>query len=397
MKKPLADVKVLDLSRVLAGPFCTMILADLGAEIIKIEVPGSGDDSRGYGPFLKGKSIYFLSVNRGKQSLSLNLKTEEGKDILRKLVQKADVLVENFRPGTMEKLGLGYETLQSLNPRLIYAAISGFGHTGPDSKTPVYDIIAQAMGGVMSITGWPDSPPTRVGMSLGDITASLYGAIGIITALYQRILTGKGQKVDIAMLDCQLAVLENALVRLQTDQQIPGPLGNRHPTITPFQAFMAKDRYLVLGVGNDAIWERFCDAVERDDLKQSQDFSTNRKRTENIAELTEILENIFREKTAAHWLEILDKASVPASLINNIEEAMENRQILARNMIVKINDPAVGPIKVAGNPVKMSSLPEEPFRAPPPEVGEHSEQILRELLNMSQHEIDELKLKKVTQ
>ena len=244
--KPLSNIKVLDLTRVLAGPFCTMILSDLGAEVIKVEIPVKGDDSRHFGPFLNEKSLYFVSINRAKKSISLNLKSKKGKEILRELVKQVDVIVENFRPGTMEKLSIGYESLKKLNPRLIYAASSGFGHTGPDSKKPAYDILAQAAGGIMSITGWPDSSPTRVGMSLGDITASLYTAIGISTALYQREITGKGQKIDVAMLDCQVSILENALSRYQVEKKSPEPLGNRHPTITPFQAYKAKDKYFVM-------------------------------------------------------------------------------------------------------------------------------------------------------
>jgi len=247
-------VRVLDLTRVLAGPYCTMMLSDLGAEIIKVEVPGTGDDSRAFGPFRNGTSLYFITINRGKESIAINLKTEAGKKLLKDLASKCDVVVENFRPGTMEKLGLGWEVLKQQNPRLIYAAVSGFGHTGPDSKRPAYDILVQAMGGVMSITGWPDAPPTRVGMSLGDITAAIFGANGIMAALYQRERTGKGQKVDVAMLDCQLAILENALVRFQVDGEPPAPLGTRHPTITPFQAFRASDDWFVLAVGNDTLW-----------------------------------------------------------------------------------------------------------------------------------------------
>jgi CoA:oxalate CoA-transferase len=395
MAKPLTNVKVLDLSRVLAGPFCTMILADLGAEILKVEIPDSGDDSRDFGPFLGGKSLYFLSINRGKESLSLNLKTEEGKAILKDLVQKVDVLVENYKPGTMEKLGLGYETLKELNPELIYAAVSGFGHTGPDSKKPAYDILTQAMGGMMSITGWPDTPPTRVGVSLGDIAAALYAAIGIVAALYQRAVTGAGQKIDVAMLDCQLAILENSLVRCQVTKQAPKPIGNRHPTISPFQAFKAKDTYFILAIGNDGIWKRFCEAVQRPDLFESPDFATNQKRTENIDTLAPLLTDLFQTKTAAEWIEILEQAVVPCSPINDVSEAMRNRQILARNMLVDVIDPEIGTIKVAGNPIKMTSIPEEPTRSPAPDVGEHSEKILTELLQLSQQDIANLKAKGV--
>lgn len=395
MAKPLANVKVLDLSRVLAGPFCTMILADLGAEIIKVEIPEGGDDSRHFGPFIDGKSLYFLSINRGKESLALNLKTAEGKALLKELAQKVDVLVENYRPGTMEKLGLGYDVLKAINPGLIYAAVSGFGHTGPDALKPAYDILAQAMGGIMSITGWPETPPTRVGMSLGDITAALYAAIGIATALYQRTVTGIGQKIDVAMLDCQLAILENALARFQVTGKSPEPLGNRHPTISPFQAFKAKDKYFVMAIGNDALWKKFCEAVGRLDLIDAPDFATNHQRTENIGKLAAVLEDIFRMQPAAYWLELLEQAAVPCGPINEIGEVMQNRQILARNMIVEVADKTIGNVKVAGNPIKMTSIPEEPTRPAAPEIGAHSAKILTELLHLSQEEIADLKAKGV--
>ena len=256
---PLENIKILDLSRVLAGPYCTMILSDLGAEVIKVEIPETGDDSRSFGPFKNGQSLYFVSINREKKSISLNLKTTRGKEIFKELITKVDVVIENYRPGTMEKLGLGYDELKIINPKIIYAASSGYGHTGPDSAKASYDILAQAMGGIMSITGWPDTPPTRVGMSLGDITASLYTAIGILAAIHQRSSTGLGQKVDIAMLDCQVSILENAITRYQVEKKSPEPLGNRHPTITPFQAFKASDEYFVIAAGNDSLWSKLCE------------------------------------------------------------------------------------------------------------------------------------------
>ncbi len=258
MALPLEGIRVLDMTRVLAGPFCTMMLSDMGAEVIKVEVPGTGDDSRAFGPFKNGQSLYFVSINRGKESIALDLKKPEGITVFLELVRKCDVLVENFRPGTMEKLGIGWEKLKAENPRLVYAAISGFGHSGPYSKRPAYDILVQAMGGVMSITGWPDSPPTRVGCSMGDITAAVFGASGILAALYQRTVSGEGQKVDVAMLDCQLAILENALSRYQVEKKPPEPLGTRHPTITPFQAFEASDGWFVIAVGNDKIGRASC-------------------------------------------------------------------------------------------------------------------------------------------
>ncbi len=390
MPKPLENVKVLDLTRVLAGPYCTMILNDLGAEIIKVEMPEKGDDSRHFGPFKHEKSVYFLSLNRGKESISLNLKTDKGKDILRELVTQVDVVVENFRPGTMEKLGLGYEELKQINPRLIYAASSGFGHTGPDSQKPAYDMLVQAMGGMISITGWPDTPPTRVGMSIGDITASLFTAIGICSALYQREHTGEGQKIDVAMLDCQVAILENALARYQVDGVPPGPLGNRHPTITPFQAFKAKDDYIVIPIGNDALWQKFCKAIDRESLGDHEHFATNQKRTEHLEELIPILEAVISTKTIKEWSNIFEQAGIPHSPINTIDNVMQNRQVLARNMIVDVKDKEIGKVKIAGNPIKMTSIPEELTRKPAPEIGEQNAKIFKNYLGFSEEEIEQL-------
>lgn len=391
MPKPLDQVKVLDLTRVLAGPYCTMILKELGAEIIKVEVPGTGDDARHFGPFKNNKSLYFMSINHGKESISINLKTEQGKQIVLKLVQQVDVLVENFRPGTMEKLGLGYERLKEINPHLIYAASSGFGHTGPDSKKPAYDMLVQAMGGIISITGWPDSPPTRVGMSIGDITASLFTAIGICSALYQREYTGQGQKIDVGMLDGQVAILENALVRYQVDGVPPRPLGNRHPTITPFQAFKAKDDYIVIPVGNDNLWKIFCQAIERKDLIEHERFATNKLRTEHLEELIPILEAEISQKTVVEWSEVFEHVGLPYSPINTIDKVMAHRQVLARNMIVEVEDKDIGPVKIAGNPIKMTSIEEETTRPPAPEIGEHTDKILKTFLGYSDEQIAQLR------
>ena len=391
MNKPLDGVKVLDLTRVLAGPFCTMILNDLGAEVVKIEIPQRGDDSRYFGPFKNEQSLYFLSLNRGKKSVTLNLKTGAGKDILKKMVKKFDILVENFRPGTMEQLGLGYEVLKRINPRLIYAASSGFGHTGPDSKKPAYDIIVQAMGGMMSITGWPDTPPTRVGMSIGDIAASLFTTIGINAALYQREKTGTGQKIDISMLDCQVAILENALTRYQVDGKSPQPLGNRHPTITPFQAFKAKDDYIVIPIGNDNLWVKFCRVIGREDLINDERFAANDKRTDNIRLLIPKIEKIIKTKPVQAWIEMLEQAGIPCGPINSIEKVMKNRQILARNMIVEVDDNQAGKVKIAGNPIKMTTVPEQKNRKTAPALGQHNHEILTEYLEINQDEISRLK------
>lgn len=389
--KPLENIKVLDLTRVLAGPYCTMILSDLGAEVVKVEMPKTGDDSRAFGPFKNNKSLYFLSINREKQSISLNLKTEKGKEILRELVKSFDIIIENYKPGTMEKLGLGYDELKKINPKIIYAASSGFGHTGPDKGRPSYDILAQAMGGIMSITGWKGSEPTRVGMSLGDITASLFTAIGINAALYQRTITGLGQKIDVSMLDCQLAILENALVRYQVDGKSPEPLGNRHPTITPFQAFKAKDEYFVIAAGNDSLFEKLCKCIDKQELVADERFNTNGNRTRNINELVEILNDVFKSKNASEWIEIIENADVPVSPINTIDKVMDNKQIKSRNMIVEVEDKDIGKIKIAGNPIKMTTIPEKENRNAAPEIGENNLEIFSKYLSYSITDIENLK------
>jgi CoA:oxalate CoA-transferase len=367
------------MTRVLAGPFTTMLLSDLGAEVLKVEMPGVGDDSRHFGPFKNERSLYFISINRGKRSMTLNLKTEEGKAILRKLVAEHDILVENFRPGVMEKLGLGYDELKKIHPGLIYAVSSGFGHTGPDSKKPAYDILAQAAGGLMSVTGWPGQAPTRVGCSIGDIGAALFNAIGILAALNHRHATGEGQKVDVAMLDSQVAILENALARYQVDGQNPEPLGNRHPTISPFQAYRASDDWFVVAIGNDALWQQFCSALNRNDLASNERFSTNPKRTAHLEELNEILEPLFQKKTVGEWSSLFSENGIPHSRINKIEQVLQNRQVQARNMVVTVEDKIAGTVSVAGNPIKMSGMEDPTTRPPIPELGEHTNDVLRSL------------------
>lgn len=398
-KKPLEGIKVLDLTRVLAGPYCTMVLANLGAEIIKIERPGIGDDSRDFGPFVNGESIYFISINRGKKSIAVDLKSEEGKEILLDLVKEVDILAENFRPGTMEKLGLGYDKLKKVNPGLIYAAMSGFGHSGPYSQRAAYDMIVQGMGGIMSITGQPGGEPTRVGTSVGDITAGLFGTIGILSALLGRETTGKGQKVDVAMLDGQISILENAIARYTASQEIPEPLGSRHPSITPFEAFKTKDSWVILAAGNDALWANFCSVVDREDLTKDPKYLTNADRNDNHDALKPILDDIFIEKTTDEWLEILNNAGIPVSPINSVDKLFVDPQIEARNMLVEVEQPGVGKIKVAGNPIKLSDIPakEEVPEDPAPSIGQHTEEILKNMLGLDEKRVNELMSKKVVE
>ena len=379
-KKPLEDLVVLDLSRVLAGPFCTMLLKDLGAEIIKVERPETGDDSRHFGPFIEGRSAYFISLNWGKKSITLNLKDEEDRNTFLGLVKKVDILVENFRPTTMEKLNLDYNTLKEYNEKLIYAAISGFGHSGPYSDKAAYDMIVQAAGGIMSITGEPDRPPVRVGASIGDIVAALFATVGILAAVHERKKTGKGKKVDIAMLDSQIAILENAIARYTASGEAPGPLGNRHPSITPFQAVKAKDEWFIIAVGNDNIWAKFCEAIGREDLIDDPRFKTNDKRTENREELVEIINDFVIDKKADDVIELLDNHGVPAGPINDVEDLFNHPQVEARNMLVDVVDPDDGRFTIAGNPIKLSDTQDETERERAPKLGEHTEEIIKKYL-----------------
>lgn len=386
---PLNGLKVLDLTRVLAGPYCTMILGDLGADIIKVEIPGKGDDSRHFGPYIKDESAYFMSLNRNKRSITLNLKHETGKALLKELVKEVDVLVENYRPGTMEKLGLGYETLKAINPKLIYAAASGFGHSGPYSKRPAYDGVVQAMGGIMSITGPKGGKPTRVGPSIGDIAAGMFTAIGVLSALNNRHETGKGQKVDVAMLDCQVAMLENAIARYVVTNEPPKPAGNRHTSIVPFEPFESADGEIVIAVGNDAIWKRFCAVTDLDSIVDDERFAVNPKRNENYEELRPLIAEKIRTKTTAEWQDIFDANGVPNGPINSIDKVMEDEQVKAREMIVEVEHPVAGKLKMPGVPVKLSDTPGS-VRTPAPLLGQHSREILKEVLNMDDTEIDKL-------
>ena len=376
---PFSGVTVIDLTRVLAGPFSTMILSDLGARVIKVETPGTGDDAREYGPFVNGKSAYFVSVNRGKESIALNLKDDADRVIFEKLLDTADIIVENYRPGTMEKLGYGWEDLHAKYPKLIYAACSGFGHTGPHSKRPAYDMVVQAMGGIMSITGQPGGEPTRVGMSIGDIGAGLYTTIGMVTALYDRERTGQGRKLDIGMLDCQIAFCENAIARFGATGEIPGPLGGRHPSITPFQVFKTLDGHMIIAAGNNVMFHRFCDIIGRPDLKDDPRYESNKSRTEHQPELEAEVEGILATRTTADWLSELDPAGIPASGINNVEAVMAHPQVAPRKMVIEVDDPKVGKLKVAGNPVKLSGYEDPSERPTAPDVDQDRARILSEL------------------
>lgn len=390
MPGPLDGIKVLDLTRVLAGPYATMLLGDLGAEVIKIEQPDTGDESRNFGPFKNGFSLYFMSVNRGKRSATLNLKTERGQAIFKQLLAHTDVLVENFRPGTMEKLGLDYDVLKTAYPSLIYAACSGFGQTGPYAQQGAYDMIIQGMGGIISITGEPEGPPVRVGTSISDITAALFTTIGILSALHHRNQTGKGQFVDVAMLDSLVAVLENAVVRYFATGEAPKPLGARHPAITPFEAFASADGHVIIALGNDTLWAKFCAHVNREDLISDKRFRTNADRTENHAELFPILSEIMAQRTTDAWIDALGKIGVPCGPINAMDRVVSHPQVQAREMITRIAHQVTGEVEVPGVPIKLSETPGN-VDAPAPSLGEHTTEVLTNILKMSPDEVAKLK------
>jgi CoA:oxalate CoA-transferase len=379
VKGPLSGVVVADLSRILAGPYCTLLLAELGARVIKIETPGTGDDSRHYGPFVNGKSAYFVSINRGKESIALDLKNPKDKAIFEALLAKVDVLVENFRPGTMEKLGFGWERLHREYPKLIYAAASGFGHTGPYAQHPAYDMVVQGLGGIMSINGHPGQPPARVGVSVGDLGAGLYTAIAVNAALYHRAMTGEARKVDIGMLDCQVSLLENAVVRYNTTGKVPGPLGARHPSITPFEPYHTADGLLIIAGGNDALFAKLCATLGLDALPHDVRFKTNDLRSQNADALKVVLESVLRDKPMDHWVALFEAAGIPSGPINTVDRALAHPQVAARNMLVTVADPVTGPIKVAGNPLKIEGFEDPPSRAAAPDLDADRARILAEL------------------
>ena len=374
---PLNGTLVVDLTRVLAGPYCAMVLADLGARVVKVEVPEHGDDARRIGPWLDGRSAYFMSLNRGKESIALDLKSPADRGVFERLLAEADVLIENYRPGAMDRLGYSWERLHDAYPRLVYAAVSGFGRTGPYAPRPAYDMVVQGMGGIVSLTGHPGSPPTRVGTSVGDITAGLFAGIGICAALKEREHTGAGRMIDVGMLDCQVAILENAIARHVATGEVPGPLGARHPTITPFDSFATADGHVVIAAGNDGLFRRLCEAIGRPDLSEDGRFASNAERTERAADLKAELESTLRGRETERWLAILEAAGVPCGPINDVADVMRDPHVLARNMIVEVED-ADG-FRVAGNPIKFSDTPDPRRRGPVPDLDSAREEILREL------------------
>ena len=386
---PLSGITVIDLTRVLAGPYCTMVLRDLGAEVIKVEPP-QGDEARGFGPFLaageegggRGESAYFTSLNCGKRSVVLDLKQDAGRAALAGLIRRADVLVENFRPGTLARLGFPPDRLTALNARLVYAAISGFGATGPAAQRPAYDMIIQALSGLMSITGTEPAPPAaarrvRVGTSIADIVSGLYAAVGIVAALAQRAHSGRGAMLDLGMLDATVSVLENAVARYQVSGTVPAPLGTRHPSITPFEAYATADQEIVIAAGNDRLFAALCAVVGRDDLPADRRFGSNAARNEHVAALKRELESALRRHPDAYWLQRLAAAGVPAAPVNTIADLFDDAQIAARGMLLPVA--GLERFLVPGSPLKFAGVAAERQRPPAPKLGEHTRQVLAEL------------------
>jgi formyl-CoA transferase/CoA:oxalate CoA-transferase len=390
LRQVLEGIKVLDLTRYLAGPYCSMILGDLGAAVVKVERPGVGDGSRQWGPpFIQGESAYFLSVNRNKKSITINLRTQKGREIVRRMASSFDVLIENYRPGIVQKLGLDYETLREHNPQLIYCSISGFGQTGPYREKSSYDIVGQAMGGLMSLTGEENRPPVKIGVAITDIFAGMYAALGILSALIARANLGHGQMIDISLLDGVVSILSHQAGNFLVSGVNPKRLGSAHPTIAPYQAFQAVDSYFVVAVGNEALWQRFCKSLSLSELMTDPRFATNPDRVRNRDDLTQILNSIFKKKSAREWLTLLEQASIPCGPVLHLSEVFEDPQVLHRKMVEEIQHPSAGKIKVVGTPLKLSSTPAS-IRTPPPILGEHTHDILH-TLGYTEVEIEEFK------
>ena len=383
-KGALDGIRVLDLTRVLAGPFCTLLLGDMGAEIVKIEVPGSGDDSRKYPPFIGTESAYFMNLNRNKKSLVLNLKDPRGREVFLDLAKHSDVILENFRPGTMDDLGIGYAKIKELNPNIVYSCISGFGHSGPYKDLPGYDIIGQAMGGIMSVTGWPDSPPTRTGTAIADILAGLCAGIGILSSLIAIRNGGPGQKVDIALVDSVVSAMETIIQIYLVEKRIPQRTGNRYEFIYPYDTFKAKDGWVVIAVGNNKLWEVFCDAIGTNHLLKDRTYKDNYDRVKAHEEVKRIVEEWTGTRTVRDVVDFLLSKTIPCAPLYTVKDVVEDPHIAdARRMIREIEHPVAGRMKVIGSPINLSETPSE-VRSPAPLLGQHSAEILKEILNYSE-------------
>lgn len=383
----LEGVKVLDLTRVLAGPYCGMMLADMGAEVIKIEVPGKGDDARGNFPIINGESAYYMNLNRNKRGMTLNLKSEKGKDILRRLVSQSDILIENYRPGVMEKLGLGYEDLKKVNPGLIYGCVSGFGHYGPYSQRAGYDIIGQAMSGLMSTTGWPGGKPTRTGTAIADVMGGLSCCTGILAAYINRLKTGEGEKVDVSLVDSMVSSLEIINIIYLCTGKVPERIGNRYEAIYPYDSFEASDGSVVIGAGNDKLFGLLCEQMEKTELLEDERFSCNNSRVLHHTELKPIIEEWLRDKKIDEIVDLLLNAGIPAAPINTIDRVAKDPHIAgAREMFVEIDHPKAGKLKMTGNQIKLTNHKIDTFR-PAPTLSQDTEEILRKYLDMSEEDV----------
>jgi crotonobetainyl-CoA:carnitine CoA-transferase CaiB-like acyl-CoA transferase len=386
----LSGVRVVDLAHMLAGGYGSMLLGDLGAEMIKIEPLEIGDRTRLLGPpFVEGESGYFLGINRNKKSVALDLRTEDGRQVLYDLVRVSDVVFDNFRPGVMEEMGCGYEAFKEINPRIIYCALSGFGETGPYQDRPAFDLAVQALSGAMSITGEPGRPPVRMGVPMGDLGGSLFCALAISAALYAREKTGLGRKIEIALMDCLIALLTYVGQYYLLDGQVPGPMGSAHVSVVPYQAFPTQDIYIVVAVFVEKFWQALCRVLGAEELADDPRFADNDGRRDHREELIPILEDIFRTRPGEEWLRLLTEAGVPSGPINTLDRVFADPQVAARNMVVEINHPKVGSFRSIGNPIKTLPMPEGPFE-PPPMHGQHTQKVLREVLGYSSERVREL-------
>ena len=400
MNSPLKGIKILDLTRVLAGPYCTQLLGDLGAEIIKVERPGSGDDTRGFAPpFLKDEndeetdlSAYYCGANRNKKSITINLSEKDGQKLVKKMLKDCDILVENFKTGTLKKYGLSYDDLKGEFPRLIFCSITGFGQTGPYSLRPGYDGLIQAMGGVMGLTGDPDGEPMKVGVPIGDLMAGMFASVGILAAVKHQVETGKGQFIDIGMLDTHVAWLANQGMNYLSTDKNPQRLGNQHPNIVPYQVMPTSDGYIVLSIGNDPTFERFCKLANEENLLEDERFKTNASRVSNREYVTEVLNNVTKKRDSETWLNDLEEAKIGCGPINNLSEVFKDPHVLSREMIIEIKHSKTGnkPLKLIANPIKMTKTPVS-YRYPPPLLGEHTDEILTQHLKLSVEDIKNLK------
>jgi len=400
--RPLEEIRILDITRALAGPYCTMMLGDLGADVIKVERPGEGDGSRGWGPpFVgepygpyPGESAYFLSTNRNKRSITVNLKSDEGQEIIQRLVKVSDVMVENYRTGVLDKMGMGYEDMRALNPRLVYCSISGYGRNGPYAERPGYDAILQAEGGMMSIIGPVEGPPYRVGIPIIDINTGMFATTAILAALRARDITGEGQLIDISLLDAHVALLTNVASNYLIGKEDPRRYGNAHPNVIPYEAFQAQDGWFVLGAGTERQWGLLCEVIGRPELKNDPRFETNSQRLINREALIEILSEILLTRDADDWLVALRKAGLPCGPINTISDVFKHPQAEARNLIIETEHPTAGTVQLTGFPYKLSQTPAE-VHHPPPLLGEHTKEILIETLDYTPDEVSKLQEQKV--